>query len=521
MARKLAPALEAAAEKVGKLGLLVLVLPAAKSPPESWGALGVVYDESVRLLAESKVQVLVSPKVTELIERGEIQGPVEPSVLARVRSLAKFDLLLTGVYSRGRVTRSVEFVLRDGRNDDIVWSRKVQLTEQDVQPRNNVPDLNQRVVKYVSSQFGHQVGNGQCWTLAAVACKEAGAHMTGALYYGRKLGPLDTPMPGDILQFEQVKFAGKGGSRSFRHHTAVIETVLAPTVVTVLHQNVGRAGKTVSRATLHLHEKSQGTLDLFRPRAKVVKAVEPGISKEPPAAVPAAISVPLSGGVALALRPIPRGSFKMGLVESVSAPLNQVTITKPFYLGVTEVTQAQWKALMGTNPAKVQADDLPISNVSWNDTQKFFDALNQSPAGQRLHFRLPTEAEWEHACRAGTENRFHFGDDALELVEYGWCEDNADGRAHRVAQLRPNRWGLYDLHGNVWELIHDFYTEHPAGDPPKDQVDPRGPTSGTTHVIRGGYFDSRPSACSCGHRAKITPAGKSDQTGFRVAAIGK
>lgn len=176
---------------------------------------------------------------------------------------------------------------------------------------------------------------------------------------------------------------------------------------------------------------------------------------------------------------------------------------------------------MGTNPSEVRGNNLPVTNVSWIDVQKFLSVLNESPAAQRFRFRLPTDAEWEYACRAGTTTRYACGDDDLELPEFAWFADNSGQRAHPVGKLRPNRWGLYDMHGNVWELIHDFHGANPGGDPAADQVDPQGPPSGKTHVIRGGTFDSVAGGCSCGNRAWITPPGQSLQTGFRLAASPK
>lgn len=521
IAKKLEPLMQTVAEQTGQRGLLVLTLPAADTQGENWGIPGVVYDESIRLLADAKVRVLVSPKVTALIEAGEIKGPVSATALRRIHGLATFDLLLTETYCRSRSTRSVDLTLYDGSSDKILWSAKAVLRDADVQPQSNVPEFNRKVVQYASSHFGQQVGDGECWTLAAYACKEAGSHRTGVTIFGRKLGALDSPLPGDVIQFEQARFRGKSGLRTVRHHTAVIENVQGPGAVGVLQQNVGRAGKTVSRATQHLDTKVDGVMDIFRPRPKVYKALEPRTAAEPLQGVAAAVDIPLPGGAKLSLRPIPAGTFAMGPSERWTVKLCQVTLTKPFCLGVTEVTQAQWKAVMAANPSEVQGDDLPVTNVSWNDAQKFLAALNKSPAGKQYTFRLPTEAEWEYACRAGANGRYPFGEDDLDLCEYGWYGDNSGGRSHPVGQLRPNRWGLYDMQGNVWELTQDYYEEYRADDPPKDQTDPTGPATGTMHVIRGGTFNSAPGVCSSGNRFHITPRGKSQWTGFRLAAVPK
>lgn len=522
IAASLEPTMKAVAEKAGHRSVLVLTMPGAGTQQESWGVLGVVYDESVRLLAERQVPVLVAPKVTELIESGKLRASVNAAWLRRVRELATFELLLTEVYTHNRSVRTVEIVLYDGSSGEILGRGKRQLRDHDVRPEVNVSEMSRNVVAFAASQFGQQVGTGECWTLAAKACERAGACTTGLYCFGRKLGPLDSPLPGDILQLEQAKFQGSGGgSWSFSHHTAVVETVSSPTVVTVLHQNFGQAGKKVSRATLHLDQKTQGTLDVFRPRPKVLKAIEPRSADESLQQVPPTVSVTIPGGAVLSLRPIPAGKFRMGRGEDANAKLYQVTLTKPFHLGLTEVTQGQWKAVMGKNPSEVQGDDLPVTNVSWNDAQEFCKALNQSPAGERFRFRLPTEGEWEYACRAGTATRYCFGDDALEFVEYGWYQDNSGGRPHSVAKLRPNRWGLHDMHGNVWELIQDVFTRCPGGDPPEDQIDPVGPMNGRTHVMRGGAFGATPGFCSCANRGNVHPTDKGPRIGFRVAAVAK
>lgn len=518
VAKRLESAMLTVSQQAGQRGVLVLTIPAADSLPENWGFVGVLYDESVRLLARAQTRVLVSPKVMELIEKGEIRGPLGKPGLERIRSLATFELLLVETYRRTRSARTVELVLVRGAGTQILWKGKVTLRESEVQPSANLPELNRKVLAYATSRVGQRVGNGECWTLAAEACTDAGAHLTAVYCFGRKLGPLDTPLPGDILQLEQARFRTGFRIQTFPHHTAVIEKTEGPTVFGVLHQNTGSAGKTVSRATIRLEDRTQGVVDVFRPRPRVFKAVEPARDDELPPDVAAAVEIPLAGAVKLPLRPIPAGSFHMGPTELMSAARFRVTLTRPFYLGVTEVTQAQWRAVTGDSPSEIRGNELPVTNVSWNDVARFLALLNKSPAGKRFHFRLPTEAQWEYACRAGTATRYSCGEDDLDLPEFAWFADNSAARAHPVARLRPNRWGLYDMHGNVSELTRDFYDPNPGGEPPADQVDPQGPANGKARVIRGGAFDSAAAICSCGNRGKIPPAGKSPLTGFRLAA---
>lgn len=135
-----------------------------------------------------------------------------------------------------------------------------------------------------------------------------------------------------------------------------------------------------------------------------------------------------------------------------------VQIQREFYLGATEVTQKQWKAVMRANPSRFKGDDLPVENVSWDDVIEFCKKLSQKEAKK---YRLPTEAEWEYACRAGTEMRFSTGDDEEELKKAGWFNGNSDKKTHPVGQKAPNAWGLYDMHGNVMEWCRDVYKDYP------------------------------------------------------------
>jgi formylglycine-generating enzyme required for sulfatase activity len=184
---------------------------------------------------------------------------------------------------------------------------------------------------------------------------------------------------------------------------------------------------------------------------------------------------------------IPAGTFQMGSDDSEAynneRPAHTVRITQPFYLGKYEVTQGQWQAVMGSNPSRFTGDpNRPVEQVSWEDVQEFIRRLNAREGGATYH--LPTEAEWEYAARAGTTSRWSFGDTARQLGRYGWYEENAGGQTHPVGQLQPNPWGLYDMHGNVWEWVQDWYAEdyYRRG----TAVDPAGPSSGSSRVHRGG-----------------------------------
>ena len=225
---------------------------------------------------------------------------------------------------------------------------------------------------------------------------------------------------------------------------------------------------------------------------------------------------------------IPPGTFQMGSPESEKdrrgdeGPVHTVRISKGLWLGKYPVTKDEWKVVMGTEPWRglpYVLDDArsPAVYVSWNNAQEFIKRLNQKGEGP---FRLPTEAEWEYACRAGTQTRFYCGDDAdySELRGYAWFSDNAgkagEAYAHRVGQKKPNAWGLFDMHGNVSEWCEDWYGENYYSQ--SSDVDPQGPGSGQTRVHRGGsWYDDA-------HRARsalrsCTVLGWGDHIfGFRV-----
>ena len=193
------------------------------------------------------------------------------------------------------------------------------------------------------------------------------------------------------------------------------------------------------------------------------------------------------------------GTFMMGSPPSEpgrydnEGPQHEVTITRGFYLGKYELTQGQWESVMGTRPwegqDRVQEDpDNAASYISWNDAQAFIAKLNEVEG--REVYRLPTEAEWEYVCRAGTTTRRSFGDDESQLGQYAWYRDNAwkvgERYAHAVGTKLPNPWGLYDMHGNVYEWVQDWYGSYTSD----AQTDPTGPATGSLRVARGGSINS-------------------------------
>ena len=212
------------------------------------------------------------------------------------------------------------------------------------------------------------------------------------------------------------------------------------------------------------------------------------------------------------------GTFQMGSPAGEAGRFNdealhRVTLSQPFYLGKYEVTQEQWQAVMGRNPSDFSScgSACPVEKVSWEDVQGFIAALNQRE-GVRS-YRLPTEAEWEYAARGGTQTAYHFGDTANRLGQYGWDDENAGERTHPVGQKRPNGWGLYDMHGNVWEWVADWHGDYPSG----RVSDPGGPSTGARRVLRGGGWNRDARNCRAALRNYATPDARGSSIGIRLA----
>ena len=213
---------------------------------------------------------------------------------------------------------------------------------------------------------------------------------------------------------------------------------------------------------------------------------------------------------------IPKGEFAMGSArgnQNADGDERQhaVTITRDYYIGAFEVTQAQFEQVMGRNPSQFQDATIrggganhPVERVSWNDAVEFCRRLSERPeerAAGRV-YRLPSEAEWEYACRAGSPGDFAFGDDAQQLGDYGWFAANGGGQTNPVGQTKPNAWGLYDMHGNAWEWCGDRYERY-SGRP---AIDPTGPSQGTDRVYRGGSWNYAASYCRSANRTATGPS---------------
>jgi formylglycine-generating enzyme required for sulfatase activity len=228
---------------------------------------------------------------------------------------------------------------------------------------------------------------------------------------------------------------------------------------------------------------------------------------------------------------IPPGTFRMGSPTNETdrfdneSPQTIVTVSRGFWMGQHEVTQGEYLALTGTNPSYFTtnngyAEDLnrPVEQLTWSAATNYCGQLtDQERAAGRIAvnstYRLPTEAEWEYACRGWTSTRFSYGDDPgyTNLVNYAWYGDHG-GTTHPVAQKLPNPWGLFDMSGNVSEWCQDWFDAYPGG----ILIDPQGPATGTGRVVRGGYYESPPEACRSAARGVNSPTYAYRSFGFRI-----
>jgi sulfatase modifying factor 1 len=248
-----------------------------------------------------------------------------------------------------------------------------------------------------------------------------------------------------------------------------------------------------------LQEQVQNLTKITADKAAADKAAVEKAGEEKAAAEKAAILAgdPITNTFGMTFNNIPAGTFTMGSPEGEEGRYDRehqhkVTITKAFYMQTTEVTQSQWTAVMGTEPWKgedyvKEGDNYPAVYVSWDDAVAYCKKLSEK---EGKTYRLPTEAEWEYACRAGTKTRWSFGDDEKALGDYAWYRENAwdidEKYAHQVGLKKPNAFGLYDMHGNVFEWCHDYYGEDYYEHSPEQ--DPQGPASGSFRVLRGGSW---------------------------------
>ncbi len=233
------------------------------------------------------------------------------------------------------------------------------------------------------------------------------------------------------------------------------------------------------------------------------------ITKLPPALIRKL--PPISNSIGQHLKLLPPGKFLMGEGKTC----HEVTLTRAIYMDVHEVTQEQYERVMGQNPSHFKGEKCPVERVSWDDAVEFCIRLSAMPEERAAGrgYRLPTEAEWEYACRAGSQAVYSFGDNEIDLGHYAWFDVNSCNMTHPVGIRRSNAWGLYDMHGNVWEWCSDWYGDYPSG----AVSDPTGPRKGSFRVLRGGSWSYEAANCRSARRGRDDPSVRYSRIGFRVA----
>ena len=223
-----------------------------------------------------------------------------------------------------------------------------------------------------------------------------------------------------------------------------------------------------------------------------------------------------ANGVSFEMVEVRGGTFRMGATSEQGSdaygeekPVHSVTLSG-YYIGKTEVTQALWKAVMGSNPSRFKGDNMPVECVSWDDCQEFIRKLN-SLTGQ--HFRLPTEAEWEFACRGGNNSLGYKYSGSNYIDNVAWYDGNSGDKTHPVGTKAPNELGIYDMTGNVWEWCCDWYGDYSSG----AQTNPKGPYDGSFRVDRGGSSHINAGICRSSNRSYASPGVRDDYIGLRLS----
>ena len=382
--------------------------------------------------------------------------------------------------------------------------------------------------------------------------------------------PGEEPVEVEVAEGEHTLKVTKGGFQTYTETFKIKSGAREVFTVELVPLARGRAERGRPKADVATAEAERGAAEAVPPPDPAAwKALLPADAPPPAVApfdtatakkhqeawaaylgVPVEQDVDLGDGVKLTMVLIPPGEFVMGsspeerarfLEEAKAAndpgaidripsegPQHRVRITRPFYLSKYEVTQAQWEAVMGSKPSRFTDDPShPVEEVSWDEIQPFLTKLNVAgthrvPSANapldtlRMTFQLPTEAQWEYACRAGTTMFWHCGDHEAKLQEYAWFDVNSGGKTHPVGQLLPNGFGAYDMHGNVWEWCGDWYAADYYGQSPTD--DPSGPPTGSLRVLRGGFWGNHARLCRSARRCYLSPASRSN-VGFRLASV--
>ena len=266
---------------------------------------------------------------------------------------------------------------------------------------------------------------------------------------------------------------------------------------------------------------SGDTHDVSSPQPEVVpEPIESTSSPQPEVSTPApsSNSKTYTNSIGMEFVLIPAGSFDMGSPSGEESryddegPVHKVRIPDSFYMGKYEVTQKQWREVMGDSPSSFKSDGRPVETVLWEDAQDFVRKLNQKEGTNK--YRLPSEAEWEYAARAGTTTRYSFGDNESRLGEYAWYDANSRDETHLVGQKKPNPWGLYDMHGNVGEWVQDEWHDYYDGAPTDGSVWEDG--DGYYRIERGGSLFDNALGCRLASRIGIPLGISPSSTGFRL-----
>jgi formylglycine-generating enzyme required for sulfatase activity len=320
------------------------------------------------------------------------------------------------------------------------------------------------------------------------------ARWLAARYLPAALDAIETP------QQRVIRLEREARERGDREKSQRFASLLAQARAMDNRQD-GKEALQLLEETLQLHP---GDADVRRLETKIAAHFDPNAGDV------------VTNSLGMRLVWIPPGEFLMGSPTNEEGryddegPRHRVTLTKGFYLGVHEVTQRQWRTVMGDNPSHFKGDDLPVESISWEEAVEFCRKLSTK---EGVEYRLPTEAQWEYACRAGTTSRYNFGDSEVSLGEYAWYGGNSDGRTHPVGQKKANAFGLYDMHGNVWEWCQDWFGSY-AGGP---VTDPLGPASGANRVGRGGGWYNNAGGCRSADRGAGAPGLRDVSVGLRLA----
>jgi len=232
-----------------------------------------------------------------------------------------------------------------------------------------------------------------------------------------------------------------------------------------------------------------------QPKVEVVKALET-----------------YTNSIGMQFAKIPGGRFQMGDDAPDRGPIREVEVA-PFYMGTTEVTQAQWQAVMGDNPSHYKDPQRPVDNVTWVETQFFLEQLNRMEGTNK--YRLPSEAEWEYAARAGSDGRYFFGSDMGQMKRYAWFDAAENIGTRRVGERRPNPWGLFDIYGNVWEWVQDCWHDNYIDAPANSKVWGGGDCA--YRVVRGGGWSNKADYLGSTVRGSYEVRFEDFSNGFRVA----